>query len=245
MKRTDIKPGTVYAYSRGDRYFDPVQAVIILDTKLYTNRRYSPHGITEAAPGARPSTRGLGMAGGKTGYLALFGPSGTLATLDWAQLYESWKAAGVSSDVGTLYPEGRRPVDLPEGVEFKLIAVPVHIRGEYWSVVGARKERAREVEELQAARERTLHERDQRIVTVTDALRKAGLPSAERDTSRFSGVRLSTDDAEQLAAILAAVRRLPGNWRGYARTADTDIGRRVHDIVAEELEAALVGKELA
>jgi hypothetical protein len=194
MRKQDIKPGVVYAYQRGT-YDDP-RPVVFLSLDLYSDRRRGAEGprFRKACDGDKPHSGTFGS--GSTGYLIAEMRGGWRNDAERAEAAERMKSLTLA-DALTSREAG--PDDL---TDFDVLPRLTAIVGPWDEVIAAKRardEKARQVAQREQA-ERLA--RDDRAVDVLRTLKAAGVRAQyEGGHAEF---RLSLDDAEKLASLLAA-----------------------------------------
>jgi len=194
VRKQDIKPGVVYAYQRST-YSDP-SPVVFLSLDLYSDRRRGAVGprFSPARVGDKPHS---GMYGsGSTGYLIAEVRGGWRKDTERADAAERMKSLTLAD---ALASEEASPDDL---IGFDVLPRLTPIIGPWDEVITAKRdadERARQARDKERA-ERLA--RDDRATEVLRTLKAAGVRAQyEGGKAEF---RLSLDDAEKLASLLAA-----------------------------------------
>lgn len=196
MKRTDIKPGMIYAKHSSYSSPDPV---VFLTTSLYVNNRYQDR--KKADPGAQP---GNDPIYGPTGWPALVpgvhrmaweGKLAALRAADPQALLEQWLAKGSA----------------PDGLAFTVITSLNQIRGNYDEELAAWRKARDDADRRRAEANQADQDARNRAETALTTLKAAvshitgrgdALKARRTDAST---VTLCTEDAELITTLLDRV----------------------------------------
>jgi hypothetical protein len=196
MKKTDIKPGVVYAYTRSREYGEP-QPIVFLNTpadgELYRQpRRYGTStgpAFTRDAAAPKPQ-RGGSYTSSPVGYPAALCRSGAngspedLLAVTLAHFEQATSAYGYTDDI-----------------ELTVITSLGQILGPYAEAVAEYEERRAAQRTETERRNAAAANRRSRAKAAMEALADAGIFSAPRDGE----IVLSLENAEKLTALLVRV----------------------------------------
>jgi hypothetical protein len=189
MKRSEIKPGVVYAYREGRDDYDRLVPVVILSTEAYTaqNRHEPGTPLYRKEP---PGTKKLQRRA--------FYPS-TGMPMVWARY-----GSGTPEDLAKVTLEDFEAttsnfVDQDKGITFEVLSYLPYLVGEYEAEVEARKQRLAARDKLREERTAARRDKSNRGHAVAMTLDAVGV----RAHSWSDGnITVSLDEGEKLAQVL-------------------------------------------
>lgn len=200
MKKSEIKPGVIYAYTRSRDYGVP-QPIVFLNTpadgELYKQpRRYgSSTGPAFMRDHTSPKPQhGGGYTSPSVGYPAVL-------------LTDRSDADPSSLLAFTLADFEAATSAYPGDVELKVITSLAQITGPYAEALTEHEERQQRDREERERKSNLAADRRRRAKSATDTLASAGIFSSTRD----GDIVLTLENAEKLAALLVRTELAEGN----------------------------------
>ncbi len=199
MRKQDIKPGVVYAYQEGKD--QSPRPVAFLSADLYASQGHSEHGprFRKAASDAKPQSGTYGSP--STGYAV------AIMREQFGRRVDRDEVAARLTRVTLADAAAAGWGHLDDLISFMLIVRLAPVLGSWDEVTAQQREEAEEKARRQAALAAAAKALDDRAAVVRRVLIVNGISPRFSGTSR--DLIVSLDDAEKLAALLAATPETP------------------------------------